>query len=57
MRSRILASLIDDPRQVTEAQMEKWVLDIDSWDIATTLQQPLLEGALSYEKLGMERTS
>lgn len=31
--ARILASLIDDPRQVTEKQMEKWVGDFDSWDV------------------------
>jgi 3-methyladenine DNA glycosylase AlkD len=31
--ARILASLIDDPRKVTEDQMEKWVKDFDSWDV------------------------
>jgi 3-methyladenine DNA glycosylase AlkD len=31
--ARILACLVDDPKQVTEAQMERWVRDIDSWDI------------------------
>ena len=31
--TKILASLIDDPRQVTEDQMEKWALDFDSWDV------------------------
>jgi 3-methyladenine DNA glycosylase AlkD len=31
--TKILASLIDDPDQVTEAQMEKWVSDFDSWDV------------------------
>lgn len=31
--ARILASLIDDPRQVSEEQMESWVLDFDSWDV------------------------
>lgn len=31
--ARILAALIDDPALVTNAQMEKWVKDIDSWDI------------------------
>ncbi len=29
----ILASFIDDPRQVTETQMERWVADFDSWDV------------------------
>ena len=31
--ARILASLIDDPEQVTEEQMERWANDFDSWDI------------------------
>jgi 3-methyladenine DNA glycosylase AlkD len=31
--ARILAALVDNPRQVDEAQMEAWVLDFDSWDV------------------------
>jgi 3-methyladenine DNA glycosylase AlkD len=31
--ARILAALIDKPEQVTEAQMEHWVKDFDSWDV------------------------
>lgn len=31
--ARLLASLIDDPKKVTERQMEKWVKDFDSWDV------------------------
>jgi len=31
--ARILASMIDDPKQVTEEQMESWVKDFDSWDV------------------------
>lgn len=31
--ARILAGLIDDPRCVTESQMEKWAKDFDSWDV------------------------
>ena len=30
--ARILATLIDDPRMVTEEQMERWAHDFDSWD-------------------------
>jgi 3-methyladenine DNA glycosylase AlkD len=49
--ARILASLIDDPCQVTEAQMEKWVLDIDSWDICDQLCSNLFSRtSLAYEK-------
>jgi 3-methyladenine DNA glycosylase AlkD len=31
--ARILASYIEDPHQMTEAQMERWVADFDSWDL------------------------
>jgi len=31
--TRILASLVDDPRLVNEQQMESWVVDFDSWDV------------------------
>jgi 3-methyladenine DNA glycosylase AlkD len=31
--ARILASMIDDPRLVSEHQMEAWVKDFDSWDL------------------------
>jgi 3-methyladenine DNA glycosylase AlkD len=29
----IVASMIDDPQLVTEAQMEEWVKDFQSWDV------------------------
>jgi 3-methyladenine DNA glycosylase AlkD len=35
--SRILAALIDNPREVTGEQMERWVLDLDSWDVCDQL--------------------
>ncbi len=31
--ARILAGFIDDPKAVTEAQIEKWVSEFDSWDV------------------------
>lgn len=31
--ARILATMIDDPAEVSEEQMEKWVLDFNTWDI------------------------
>lgn len=31
--ARILAALVDDPKQVTEAQMDHWVAGFDSWDV------------------------
>ncbi len=32
--ARILATLIDDPAQVTRAQMNRWTRDLDSWTCA-----------------------
>jgi 3-methyladenine DNA glycosylase AlkD len=31
--ARVLASIVDDPKAVTEKQMERWVADFDSWDL------------------------
>lgn len=31
--ARILAAFVDDPKQVTERQMEEWVVAFDSWDV------------------------
>ena len=31
--ARLLASFIDDPSQVSEEQMERWVSEFDSWDV------------------------
>jgi 3-methyladenine DNA glycosylase AlkD len=31
--ARILASMVDDPAQVTRDQMEAWALGFDSWDL------------------------
>ena len=31
--ARLLASMIDQPERVTEAQIEGWVKDFDSWDV------------------------
>ncbi len=31
--ARILAALVDDPAQVTTAQMDRWIRDFDSWDV------------------------
>jgi len=35
--ARLLASMIDEPARVTEAQMEAWVHDVDSWDLCDQL--------------------
>ena len=31
--ARILASMVDDPRLISEEQMEAWVADFDAWDV------------------------
>jgi 3-methyladenine DNA glycosylase AlkD len=31
--ARILASMVDDPAEVSDEQMERWVADFDSWDL------------------------
>jgi 3-methyladenine DNA glycosylase AlkD len=49
--ARILASLIDDPAQVTEEQMEKWAKDFDSWDVCDLCCGNLLDKTpLAWQK-------
>jgi 3-methyladenine DNA glycosylase AlkD len=40
--ARILAAMVDDPALVTNRQMERWVRDLDSWDICDGLCHCLL---------------
>jgi 3-methyladenine DNA glycosylase AlkD len=35
--ARLLATMVDDPAEVTAVQMEAWVLQIDSWDVCDQL--------------------
>jgi 3-methyladenine DNA glycosylase AlkD len=49
--ARILAGLVDDPRQVTEAQMERWVADFDSWDVCDQVCSNLFDRTpYAYQK-------
>jgi 3-methyladenine DNA glycosylase AlkD len=49
--ARILASMVDDPKQVTEVQMEAWVNDFDSWDVCDQVCMNLFDKhPLAYEK-------
>ena len=43
--ARLLATLVDDPKQVTPAQMEAWVKDLDSWDLCDQLCNNLFRRA------------
>lgn len=31
--TRIMASMIEDPKTVTDKQMDKWAIEFDSWDV------------------------
>jgi 3-methyladenine DNA glycosylase AlkD len=49
--ARILASLVDEPASVTEAQMERWVEDFDSWDVCDQCCGNLFDKSpLAYRK-------
>ena len=50
--ARILAALVDDPKMLTEQQMEEWVKDLDSWDVCDQLCMNLLEKSpLAWKKI------
>jgi len=50
--ARILASLIDDPKKVTEEQMESWVQDFNSWDICDQCANNLFRKTqFAYQKV------
>ncbi|GFK94876.1 hypothetical protein NNJEOMEG_02724 [Fundidesulfovibrio magnetotacticus] len=40
--ARILACMIDDPRQADREQLERWALDLDSWDLTDQLCNKLV---------------
>jgi len=40
---RIFASMIDDPKLVTDDQMENWIREFDSWDICDQVIMNLFE--------------
>jgi len=49
--TRILASMMDDPKIVTEEQMESWVKDLDYWEICDQCCQNLFEKTkFAYQK-------
>ena len=49
--ARILAAFVDDPKQVTESQMEAWVKDFDSWDVCDQVCSGLFDKIpLAYQK-------
>ena len=49
--ARILACMIDDPKMVTEEQLERWVKDFDSWDVCDQCCGKLFDKTrFSYQK-------
>ena len=49
--ARLLASLVDDPARVTEAQADRWAADFDSWDICDICCSNLFDRApFAYRK-------
>ena len=49
--ARILASMIDNPEEVTNEQMESWVKDFDSWDVCDQCCSNLFEKTrFAYQK-------
>jgi 3-methyladenine DNA glycosylase AlkD len=41
--ARLLAAFVDDPAQVTTAQMEEWALGFDSWDLTDQVTTGLFD--------------
>jgi 3-methyladenine DNA glycosylase AlkD len=49
--ARLLAAMIDDPKQLTETQMESWVKDFNSWAVCDCCCGELFDKSpLAYEK-------
>lgn len=56
--ARILASMLDDPEQVTRAQMDAWVKDFDNWAICDTVCWHLFDYTpFAWEKIRQWSTS
>jgi len=50
--ARILASMVDTPQQVDEAQMEEWVRDFNSWDVCDQVCMNLFDKhPLAWQKV------
>ena len=50
--ARLLASMVDDPAQVTERQMDAWAAAFDSWDVCDQVTSNLFDKTLyAYDKV------
>jgi 3-methyladenine DNA glycosylase AlkD len=52
--ARILAALIDDPKEVTDEQMEAWVSDFNSWDVCDQVVMKLFDRTPFARKKAIE---
>jgi 3-methyladenine DNA glycosylase AlkD len=51
--AKILASMVDEPKAVTEEQLEAWVRDFDSWDVCDQVCMNLFDRVpLAWQKVG-----
>ena len=49
--ARVLAALVDDPKLVSEEQMERWVAQLDSWDVCDGVCSDLFDRTpFAYDK-------
>ena len=52
LEARIMATMVDEPEKLSEAQMENWVKDINSWDVCDQVCMNLFEKTpLSWKKI------
>jgi 3-methyladenine DNA glycosylase AlkD len=50
--AKILASMVDDSKMITEKQMEDWVKDFDSWDVCDQVCMNLFDKTkFAYNKI------
>jgi 3-methyladenine DNA glycosylase AlkD len=49
--ARILASYIADPQHMSEAQIERWVADFDSWDVCDQVVELFSKTPFAYRKV------
>jgi len=50
--ARIVAAMVDDPTELTEEQMERWVKGINSWDVCDQVCMNLFEKTpLAWKKI------
>lgn len=52
--AKILASMIDDPKLVSEKQADSWIKDFDSWDVCDEVCMNLFDKTIFAFKKGIE---